>query len=64
METDLLLNLTNEIAQIHKAHDNAMEAQREEVEKQREQLQLEIDVLRERVLDLEREREKTTPEAV
>lgn len=30
---DLLHNLTSEIAQIHKAHDDAMEAQRGEMER-------------------------------
>ncbi len=32
-KTDLLHNLTKEIAQIHKAHDMAMEAQRSDVHK-------------------------------
>ncbi len=35
-KADLLHKLTGEIAQIHKAHDIAMEAQREEMEGQRE----------------------------
>ncbi len=35
-----------------------MEAQREEIENQWEQFQWEIEVLRERILDLERERKK------
>ena len=61
-KTDLLLNLTNEIAQIHKAQDDAMEAQHEEIERQREQFKFEIEVLRERILDVERKKEKTTQE--
>ena len=32
-KADLLHNLTNEIAQIHKVHDDAIEAQREEIER-------------------------------
>lgn len=32
-KADLLHNLTNEIAQIHKAHSDSMEAQREEIER-------------------------------
>lgn len=35
-KADLLQNLTSEIAQIHKAHDDAMEAQGEEMERQSE----------------------------
>ena len=58
-KADLLHNLTNEIAQIHKVHDDAIKSQREEIERQREQFQFEIEVLRERILDLEREKEKT-----
>ena len=54
----ILDSLTKEIAQIHRVHNNAMEAQREEIENQREQFQWEIEVLRERILDLERERKK------
>ena len=38
-KADLLQNLTSEIAQIHKAHNDAMEAQREETERQRKQFQ-------------------------
>ena len=59
-KADLLHNLTNEIAQIHKADDNAIEAQREEIERQREQFAFEIEVLRKRILDLEMEKGKTT----
>ena len=58
-KTDLLHNLTKEIAQIHKAHDIAMEAQREEMERQREQFQFEIHVLGERIRGLELEKEET-----
>lgn len=32
-KADLLSNLTAEISQIHKAHEDAMEAQREEMER-------------------------------
>ena len=58
-KTDLLSHLTAEIAQIHKAHGRAMDGQREEMEKQREEFQLEIESLRERILDLEIENEKS-----
>ena len=56
---DLLNHLTAEIAQIHKAHGRAMEGQREEMEKQREQFQFEIEILGERIRDLEIENEKS-----
>ena len=59
-KADLLHNLTSEIAQIHKAHNDAMEAQREEMERQREQFQFEMDVLGERIRELEREKEGST----
>lgn len=36
-KTDLLNNLTAEIAQIHKVHEDVMEAQRKEIERQHEQ---------------------------
>lgn len=39
-------------------HNNAIQAQQEEIENQREQFQWEIEVLRERILDLEREKKK------
>ncbi len=61
-KADLLNNLTNEIAQIHKTHDDLIEAQCEEIERQREQFQFEIEILRERILDLEREKEETAQE--
>lgn len=48
-KTDLLNKLTSEIAQIHEAHNIAMEAQRQEMKNQREQFQFEIQVLKERV---------------
>lgn len=35
-KADLLANLTSELTQIHRAHEDAMEVQREEMEKQRE----------------------------
>ena len=35
-KADLLHNLTSEIAQIHKAHNDSMEAQHEKIERQRE----------------------------
>lgn len=38
-------------------HNNAIEANREEIERQREQFQFEIEVLRKRILELEREKE-------
>ena len=56
-KTDLLNKLTSEIAEIHKAHDIAMEAQREELDNQREQFQFEIQVLRERIREIELEKE-------
>lgn len=59
-KANLLQNLTSEIAQIHKAHNDAMEAQREEMERQREQFQLEMEVLGERIWELEREKEGST----
>ncbi len=60
-KTDLLNKLTSEIAQIHKAHNFAMEAQREEMENQREQFQFEIHVLGERVRELEMEKKESAP---
>ena len=54
-KTDLLSNLTAEIAQIHKVHEDAMEAQREEIERQREQFQFEIETLGERIRELTHE---------
>ena len=59
-KADLLHNLTSEIAQIHKAHNDALEAQREEMERQREQFQFEMEVLGERIRELEREKEGST----
>lgn len=56
-KADLLYKLTGEIAQIHKAHNIEMEAQREEMESQRKQFQFEIHVLRERIRGLEMEKE-------
>ena len=56
-KADLLHKLTGEIAQIHKAHDIAIEAQREEMEGQRGQFQFEIHVLGERIRALELEKE-------
>lgn len=56
-KTELLNKLTSEIAQIHEAHNIAMEAQREEIENQREQFQFEIQVLGERIRELEMEKE-------
>ena len=56
-KADLLDNLTKEIAQIHKAHNIAMEAQREEMEGQKKQFQFEIYVLGERIRALELEKE-------
>ena len=56
-KTNLLNKLTSEIAEIHKAHNIAMEAQREELENQREQFQFEIQVLRERIREIELEKE-------
>lgn len=58
-KTDLLSNLTAEIAQIHKAHKDAMEAQREEMERQREHFQFEIEMLGERIQGLEKENERS-----
>ncbi len=52
-KADLLSNLTAEISQIHKAHEDAMEAQREEMERQREHFQFEIEMLGERIRELE-----------
>lgn len=52
-KTDLLSSLTAEISQIHKAYEDAMEAQRDEMEKQREQFQFEIEMLGERIRELE-----------
>lgn len=57
-KTDLLSNLTAEISQIHKAHEDAMEAQREEMERQREHFQFEIEMLGERIRELEKEKER------
>ena len=57
-KTDLLNKLTSQIAEIHKAHNIAMEAQREELENQRKQFQFEIQVLRERIREIELEKER------
>ncbi len=56
-KTELLHNLTKEIAQIHKAHNIVMEGQRKEMESQCDQFQFNIGVLRERIVYLEREKE-------
>lgn len=48
-KTDLLHNLTKKIAQIHKANNIVIEAQHEEMERQREQFQFEIYVLGKRI---------------
>ena len=61
-KTDLLNKLTSEIAQIHKAHNFAMEAQREEMENQREQFQFEIHILGERIRGLEMEGKRSAQE--
>lgn len=57
-KTELLHNLTKEIAEIHKAHNNPMETQREEMKRQREQLQFAMHVLGERIRELELEKEE------
>lgn len=57
-KTDLLNNLTVEINQIHKAHKDAMEAQPEEMERQRKQFQFEIEMLEERILELEKDKKR------
>ena len=57
-KTDLLDKLTTEIAQIHKVHNIAMEAQREEIEGQKKQFQFEIHVLGERIRALELEKKE------
>lgn len=46
---DLLHNLTKEIAQIYKTHNIAIEAQRGEIERQKEHFQFEIHILGERI---------------
>ena len=56
-KADLPHNLKSEIAQIHKAHDDAMKAQREELERPRKQIQFEIEMLGEIIRELEREKE-------
>ncbi len=58
-KTDLLNHLTAEISQIHKMHGRSKEGQREEMENQREQFQFEIEILREKIRDLEIENEKS-----
>ena len=63
-KTDLLGNLTAEIAQIHKVHKDAMEAQREEIEKQRKRFQFEIETLRERIWELKKEKEGSVQERI
>lgn len=49
--------LTNEIAQIQKSHEEAMETQREEMERKREHFQVIVESLEERIQELEREKE-------
>ncbi|MCJ1346732.1 hypothetical protein MMC31_004950, partial [Peltigera leucophlebia] len=56
-KADLLNNLTTEMAQLQKRHDDAMEAQREEIERQRERFEFEIEMLGKRIRELEKERE-------
>lgn len=61
-KNDRLQNLTKEIAQIHKAHNNAMEKQRGEIERQWEEFHFQIHVLGERIRELELEKEGSAPE--
>ena len=56
-KANLLDKLTSEIAAIHKLHNNAIEAQREEMEGQKKQFQFEIYLLGERIQALELEKE-------
>lgn len=56
-KADLLDKLTGKIAQIHKVHNIAIEAQREEMQGQKKQFQFEIYVLGERIRVLELEKE-------
>ena len=56
-KANLLDKLTSEIATIHKLHNNAIEAQREEIEGQKKQFQFEIYVLEDKIWALELEKE-------
>ena len=47
-KADLLHNLISKIAQIYKAHNNVLEAQRKEMERQQEQFQFKMEVIEER----------------
>lgn len=49
--------LTNEIAQIQKLHEEAMEAQRKEIERQPEDFKVIVESLEERIQELERGKE-------
>ena len=55
-KTNLLSNLTAKISQIDKVHKNAIEAQRVEIEKQYKQFQFEIEMLKKRILELEKKK--------
>ncbi len=57
-KTDLLNKLTSEIAEIYKAHNIAMEAKREALENEGEQFQFEVQVLREKIREMELEKER------
>ena len=62
-KADFLHNLTSKIAQIYKANNDVLEAQHEEMERQQEQFQFEIEVLGERIRELEWEKRRVDPKA-
>lgn len=59
-KTDLLNKLISKIAPIYKAHNIVIEAQNEEIENQQKQFQFKIQVLEERIQEIEIEKERST----
>ena len=61
---DLISNLIAKITQIHKVHKDAIEAQWEEIERQRKRFQFEIEMLGERIQKLEKEKKGLVQEQI
>lgn len=59
-KASLMEDLTSEITQLQKSHEEAMEAQREEMERQRNHFLFEIEMLGERIRELEEKRGGST----
>ena len=56
-KASLMESLTRNITQLQKSHKEAIEAQREEMERKRKQFQFEIEMLGERIRELEEKKE-------